>query len=97
MVVHHTAAEGPEERWARSAALETAEYGIRVNAVAPGAIGTAALASLPPDARDRYAAQIPMKCLGWPEDIAHAIAFLLTPNAAFLTGVVLRVDGGTEA
>lgn len=81
----------------RSIARETAEQGIRVNAVAPGAIETAALGSLPAEAKAAYAAEIPMKHLGQPEDIANATAFLLSGEAAFITGVVLRVDGGTEA
>ncbi|WP_113719031.1 SDR family NAD(P)-dependent oxidoreductase [Arthrobacter dokdonensis] len=81
----------------RSVAKETAEQGIRINAVAPGAIETAALASLPTDAKAAYAVEIPMKHLGQPEDIANATAFLLSGQAAFITGVVLRVDGGTEA
>lgn len=81
----------------RSVAKETAALGIRVNAVAPGAIETAALASLPADAKARYTAEIPMQRLGQSEDIANATAFLLSEQAAFITGVVLRVDGGTEA
>lgn len=81
----------------RSAALECAEQGVRVNAVAPGAIETAALASLPDEARDGYVQQIPMKRLGRVEDIAEATSFLLSERASFITGVVLRVDGGTEA
>ncbi len=81
----------------RSAALEYAERGIRVNAVAPGAIETAALASLPEDARRGYEQEIPMKRLGQVEDIANATSFLLSERASFITGVVLRVDGGTEA
>ncbi|WP_427019419.1 SDR family NAD(P)-dependent oxidoreductase (plasmid) [Pseudarthrobacter sp. P1] len=81
----------------RSVAKENAELGIRVNAVAPGAIETAALASLPAEAKAAYTAEIPMKHLGQPVDIANATAFLLSDQAAFITGVVLRVDGGTEA
>lgn len=81
----------------RSVAKEVAALGIRVNAVAPGAIETAALASLPAEDKSAYAAEIPMKRLGQPEDIANATAFLLSDQAAFITGVVLRVDGGTEA
>lgn len=81
----------------RSVAKENAALGIRINAVAPGAIETAALASLPEEAKAGYAAEIPMKRLGQPEDIAHATAFLLSDQAQFITGVVLPVDGGTEA
>lgn len=80
-----------------SVATENANRGIRVNAVAPGAIETAALASLPDDAREGYAAEIPMRRLGKPEDIAAAVSFLLSDEAAFVTGVVLPVDGGTLA
>ena len=72
----------------RSVAKETAALGIRVNAVAPGAIETAALASLPAEDKSAYAAEIPMKRLGQPEDIANATAFLLSDQAAFITGVV---------
>ena len=79
----------------KSAAAEHAEAGIRINAVAPGAIETAALASLPAEAKAGYAAEIPMKRLGQPEDIANAVAFLLSNEANFITGVTLPVDGGT--
>ncbi len=79
----------------RSVAMENAEYGIRVNAVAPGAIDTAALASLPAEAKAGYAAEIPMKRLGKPAEIANAAVWLLSEEAAFVTGVVLPVDGGT--
>lgn len=80
-----------------SAAAENAASGIRINAVAPGPIETAALASLPEEARRGYAEQVPMKRLGRPEDIAEATAFLLSDAAAFITGVTLPVDGGTLA
>ncbi|SJN27703.1 3-oxoacyl-[acyl-carrier protein] reductase [Microbacterium esteraromaticum] len=79
----------------QSAAAENAASGIRINAVAPGPIITAALASLPEESRRRYADEVPMKRLGDPEDIAEAASFLLSDAASFITGVTLPVDGGS--
>lgn len=81
----------------RSAALENAPHGIRINAVAPGATETAALASLPQEAKAAYAAEVPMKRLGRPEEMASATSWLLSDEASFITGVILPVDGGTNA
>lgn len=79
-----------------SAAVEYAADGIRVNAVAPGPIETEALASLPEHERAEYAAKVPAQRLGKPEEIAAATSWLLSDQAAFVTGVILPVDGGAQ-
>ena len=80
----------------KSMSLELASLGIRVNAVAPGMIRTAMTSSMfqdPENVRKIRAAH-PLGRAGEPEDIAAAICFLLSADAAFITGVVLPVDGG---
>ncbi|MBI2866250.1 MAG: 3-oxoacyl-[acyl-carrier-protein] reductase [Chloroflexi bacterium] len=78
----------------RSIAREVASRGITVNAVAPGFIDTEMTQALSPQRRDSLLQQIPVGQLGAPEDVAHAVAFLASPEAAYITGQVLPVDGG---
>lgn len=75
-------------------AVEWAERGIRVNAVAPGTIRTEGLANLSADHVERMRAAHPMGRLGEVGEVAHAVAFLASRRASFITGVVLPVDGG---
>lgn len=78
----------------KSIAREVAGAGIRVNAVAPGFIATDMTDAMPEAAREATLAQIPAGHLGAPEDVAHAIAFLVSDDAAYITGQVLAIDGG---
>ncbi|PLX90740.1 MAG: 3-oxoacyl-ACP reductase [Desulfuromonas sp.] len=78
----------------RSNARELAKRNVTVNAVAPGFIATAMTEALPEAKRQELAAQIPLERLGSAEDIAHAVVFLASDNAAYITGQVLGVNGG---
>ena len=78
----------------RSNARELAKLNVTVNAVAPGFIATAMTEALPEAKRQELAAQIPLERLGSAEDIAHAVVFLASDNAAYITGQVLGVNGG---
>lgn len=78
----------------KSLALEIASRGITVNAVAPGFIETDMTADLPDEQRGRLLEAIPLARLGQPQDIAKAVAFLVSDDAAYITGQVLHVNGG---
>lgn len=78
----------------KTAALEFASRGIRVNAVAPGFIETDMTASLPDDVKAEYMQKIPLKSLGKPEDIANAVVYLASPLSDYMTGQTLHLNGG---
>jgi 3-oxoacyl-[acyl-carrier protein] reductase len=82
--------------WAKHLADEIGPRGIRVFSLLPGRILTDRMTSLTPDAadRERMARTIPLRRMGEPEEFGRAAAFLLSPAASYLTGLVLPVDGG---
>jgi 3-oxoacyl-[acyl-carrier protein] reductase len=81
---------GMTKVWAR----ELGRYNIRVNAVAPGFTLTEMVLQMPKDILERMAARAPLGRMGQPRDIANAYLFLASDEASFISGAVLRVDGG---
>lgn len=80
--------------FARSLAREVAARGITVNCVAPGYIQTAMTEVLAEEVKKAFLAIIPMKRLGLPKDVSSAVKFLLSDEAAYITGQVINVNGG---
>jgi NAD(P)-dependent dehydrogenase (short-subunit alcohol dehydrogenase family) len=93
MVSYH-GAKGAVRLMTKSAALEYAQQGVRINSVHPGIIKTPAVAGLPQKYVDQAAQVTPMGHLGKPEDIAHGSLYLCSDEAAFVTGSELVIDGG---
>jgi NAD(P)-dependent dehydrogenase (short-subunit alcohol dehydrogenase family) len=79
----------------RQLALELAIGGVTVNCVAPGPISTPMTRDFyTPETRSAYESMIPMRRLGTVDEVAHAIAFLVSDNASYVNGITLVVDGG---
>lgn len=91
---NYVSAKGAQLGLTRSWAMELAPWRITVNVVAPGWIPTERHASDPQDAKDAYAAAVPMGHMGVPDDVAAAVAFLASDGAGFITGQKLAVNGG---
>ena len=83
----------------KSAAIEAAAFGVRVNAVAPGPTDTGMLDRLAgaPEKRAAFYAAIPLKRAGTPDEVADAITFVASDKARFITGQIIRVNGGKTA
>ena len=78
----------------KALALEVASRNVTVNAVAPGLIDTDMTRAIAEGAHEEWAARIPLKRLGTPDDVANAVVFLASDEAAYITGHVLAVNGG---
>jgi NAD(P)-dependent dehydrogenase (short-subunit alcohol dehydrogenase family) len=81
----------------KTAAGEYANMGIRINAVAPGAIATPMVLTLPEEAQQSLLAPQPLNRFGKPEEVAEAVLFLSSSKASFILGTVLSVDGGATS
>ena len=77
-----------------SLAQENAKFGITVNTISPGYVGTEMVMAVPEDVRAKIVAQIPVGRLGDPDEIAYAVAFFLPEEAAWITGANLSINGG---
>ncbi|AEG93955.1 3-oxoacyl-ACP reductase FabG [Ramlibacter tataouinensis] len=91
---NYAAAKAGVAGMTRALARELGSRGITVNCVAPGFIATDMTASLPEEQHKALLGQIPLGALGRPQDVAHAVAYLASPQAGYVTGQELHVNGG---
>jgi len=91
MEISYRASKYALESYSRSAAAELGPHGITVNIVSPGPVQSG---YIPPDAEEALITDIPLKRIGRPEDIAHAVVFFASEQAAWITGQLLFVHGG---
>ncbi len=91
---HYDASKHGAWGFTKNVALELAQHGIWVNAIAPGGVATPGIGDLSDELLAGFAATIPMKRLGDPDDIARATLFLASDLASYVTGAQLVVDGG---
>ena len=89
----YAASKAGVEALTRAAAIEVARRGVTVNAIAPGLVATDFL----PDGAEDWAAGLPARRLATPAEIADAVRYLVSPAAAYVSGAVLRIDGGLTA
>ncbi|WP_066068734.1 elongation factor P 5-aminopentanone reductase [Neobacillus soli] len=92
--VAYSTAKGAQISFVKALSKETALNGIRVNAIAPGAVATPMMDGFTKEEVDQISFEIPMGRLGLPEEIASGVAFLLSDESSYITGQVLAINGG---
>jgi acetoacetyl-CoA reductase len=91
---NYAAAKAGMHGFTISLAQENAKFGITVNTVSPGYVGTDMVMAVPEEVREKIVAQIPVGRLGRPDEIAHAVAFFAGDQASWITGANLAINGG---
>lgn len=91
---HYAASKAAIAGYTRILAGEVAQYGVNVNCIAPGRVDSAMTAEVGSDVNAELSKSIPLGRLGKPEDVAGVVEFLVSDNAAYLTGVTIDVNGG---
>ena len=93
----YDATKGAMESFTRAIAIDLGAFGIRANVVGPGAIHTEEHAAAGDEARERRGQVVPLGRVGYPDDVAGAVAFLASDDARYITGQKIYVDGGVLA
>ncbi|MEH7073563.1 elongation factor P 5-aminopentanone reductase [Neobacillus drentensis] len=92
--VAYSTVKGAQIAFVKSLSKELAMNGVRVNAIAPGAIATPMMEGFTEEEKEQISGEIPMGRLGKPEEIASGVAFLLSDESSYMTGQVLAINGG---
>ena len=92
--INYVAAKSGMVGMTKTSARELARFGVRVNAIQPGFIDTAMTRAMPEEAKKQRLSEIPLGRAGTVDDVARAVAFLASDEAAYVTGIVLEVSGG---
>ncbi len=91
---NYSAAKAGMHGFTKSLAMEVAKYGITVNTISPGYIGTDMVMAVPEKVRNQIVAQIPMGRLGGTQEVAHLVSFLASEETSFITGANYSINGG---
>ncbi|PFE06032.1 3-ketoacyl-ACP reductase [Bacillus cereus] len=92
--VLYSMVKGAQNSYVKALAKEVALSGIRVNAVSPGAINTEMLSVFSEEDKQGIAEEIPAGRIGFPEEVAKTVSFLVSPSASYITGQIIGVNGG---